>query len=177
VLEKASGQRYREFLTERFFKPLGMTRTSVLDQWAVIKNRAAGYTLRDGHLVNIRRVSQTELPSHYGVFSTVSDLAKWDIALAAGKVVTPASLEQMWSPVRLIDGTTHGYGFGWGLGQRRGHRFTSHTGITGTQYSRFPDESLSVIVLTNLGRRISGSEAVNPFGLTFGVAGFYIPGL
>jgi hypothetical protein len=46
----------------------------------------------------------------------------------------------MWTPVRLNDGTTHGYGFGWGLGQRRGHRLVAHTGITGTQYSRFPDD-------------------------------------
>ena len=177
ILEKASGQRYREFMIERFFKPLGMTATSILDQWAVVKNRAAGYTLRDGQLVNIRRVAQVELPSHYGIFSTVKDLAKWEGALATGKVLTLASLERMWTPVRLNDGTTHGYGFGWVLGQRRGHRVMSHTGITGTQYSRFPDDGLTVIVLTNLGRRISGSDGVNPFGLTVGVAGYYVRGL
>lgn len=173
ILEKASGQRYREFMTERFFKPLGMTATSILDQWTVLKNRAAGYTLRDGQLVNIRRVSQSELPSHYGIFSTVKDLAKWDIALGAGKVITPESLKEIWTPVRLNDGATHGYGFGWVLTQRRGHRHITHTGITGTQYSRFPEYGLTVIVLTNLGRRISGADAVNPFGLTAGVAAYY----
>jgi CubicO group peptidase (beta-lactamase class C family) len=177
IIEKASGQRYRAFMTERFFKPLGMTATSVLDQWAILKNRASGYTLRDGHLVNIRRIAQNELPSHYGIFSTVKDLVKWELALAAGKVVKPASLEQMWTPVRLNDGTTHGYGFGWGLGQRRGHRLISHTGITGTQYSRFPDDGLTVIVLTNLGRRGAGRKDVNSWGLTLGVAGHYVPGL
>lgn len=177
ILEKVSGQRYREFMTERFFKPVAMTATSVLDQWAVVKNRAAGYTLRDGQLVNIRRVAQIELPSHFGIFSTVMDLARWEVALAAGKVVTPASLEQMWTPVRLNDGTTHGYGFGWVLGRRGRHRLISHTGITGTQYSRFPDDGLTVIVLTNLGRRVSAPGAVNPFGLTVGVAGYYIRGL
>lgn len=176
IMEKASGQRYREFMTERFFRPLGMTATSVLDQWAILKNRASGYTLRDGHLVNIRRVAQVELPSHYGIFSTVKDLVKWDAALDAGAVVKPSSLAQMWTPVRLNDGTSHPYGFGWQVDERRGHRMISHTGITGTEYTRFPDDHLTVIVLTNLGRRV-GAPSVNAWGLTEGVAGRYIPGL
>ena len=176
ILEKASGQRYREFVTERFFQPLGMTASSVLDQWAILKNRASGYTLRDGQLVHIRRISQVELPSHYGIFSTVKDLVKWEAALTGGKVVKLSSLDQMWTPVKLNDGTSHPYGFGWGVDERRGHRLISHTGITGTEYSRFPDDGLTVIVLTNLGRRI-GTTGVNSWGLTIGVAGRSMPDL
>src|SRR5207249_3844986 len=67
IIEAVSGQRYRDFLDEKFFKPLGMRSTSVIDQWRILKNRAAGYTLRDGQLMNIRRVWQMELASHYGV--------------------------------------------------------------------------------------------------------------
>ena len=113
IIEKASGQRYRDFLAERFFKPLGMTSTSVLDQWAVVKNRAAGYTVLNGQLVNIRRVYQVELPSHFGIFSTVRDLVKWDNALATGKVVKESSLAVMWIPVKLNNGSPYPYGFGW----------------------------------------------------------------
>jgi hypothetical protein len=176
IIEKASGQRYREFLTERFFKPLGMTATSILDQRAILKNRASGYTLRDGQLVHIRRVIQVELPSHYGIFSTVRDLVKWDTALAAGNVVRQSSLEQMWTPVKLNNGGSFPYGFGWGIDERRGHRMTTHSGITGTEYTRFPDDKLTVIVLTNLGSRIRDT-GVNSWGLTKGVAGHFIPNL
>src|SRR5881628_2957627 len=63
IIEAASGQRYRDFLDERFFKPLGMTSTSVLDHTRILKHRAAGYTIRDGELVNIRRIWDVELPS------------------------------------------------------------------------------------------------------------------
>jgi len=178
IIEKAGGQRYRDFLAERFFKPLGMTSTSVLDQWAIVRNRAAGYTIREGQLVNIRRVGQVELPSHYGVFTTVRDLGKWETALAAGKVVKESSLAQMWTPVKL--GSTRGsypYGFGWEIGERRSHRMITHTGITGTEYTRFPDDKLTVIVLTNLGVRIGAATSVNAWGLTKGVAGRFIPGL
>jgi hypothetical protein len=52
----------------------------------------------------------------------------------------------------------------------------THTGITGTEYTRFPDDKLTVIVLTNLGRHI-GTTEVNSWGLTKGVAGRFIPTL
>ena len=172
LIEKASGQRYREFVTERFFQPLGMTATSVLDQWAILKNRASGYTLRHGQLVHIRRHAQVELPSHYGICSTVKDLVKWETALTGGHVVKPSSLDQIWTPVRLNDGTSRPYGFGWRVEALFGHRLITHTGITGTEYSRFPNNGLTVIVLTNLGGRIGAME-VDPWGLT--IIGARIP--
>jgi CubicO group peptidase (beta-lactamase class C family) len=176
IIEQASGGRYRDFLDERFFKPLGMSETSVIDQWQVVKNRAPGYTLRNGRLVRIRRDVQVELPSHYGVLSSVRDLAKWDAALASGKVVKPATLNQMWTGVTLNDGSYFPYGFGWYVDERRGHRLISHTGITGTEYSRYPDDGVVVIVLTNLGTW-PGGTGVNSWGLAHGVAGRYIGGM
>jgi D-alanyl-D-alanine carboxypeptidase len=178
LVEKASGKHWGEYLDERFFKPLGMTSTSVLDHQRILKHRAAGYTIRDGELVNIRRVWDVELPSAYGVFSTVKDLVTWDAALASGKVLTPASLAQMWTPLKRNDGSTYPYGFGWGVDVRRGHRWIVHSGLTGTEYARFPDDRLTVIVLTNLGGFIGGGvSTADPWGLTYGVAGRYVPGL
>lgn len=176
IIEKVTGKRWQDFVADRFFKPLGMTSTSVLDQWAIVKNRAAGYTLRNGNLANIRRVEQVELAPHYGIFSSVRDLAKWDIALAAGKVIKPSSLDQMWTAVKLNSGSSYTYGFGWEIGERRGRRMITHTGITGTEYTRFPDDKLTVIVLTNLGVRVS-QTGVNSWGLTKGVAGRIMPAL
>jgi CubicO group peptidase (beta-lactamase class C family) len=177
IIETASGRRYRDVLDERFFTPLGMTSTSVIDVSRIQRRRAANYTLRDGTLVNDWRVWDIELPSHYGVVSTVKDLVTWEAALAAGKVVTPATLTAMWTPVRLNAGATFPYGFGWFVDERRGHRWISHAGITGTELSRFPDDGLTVIVLTNLGRTLSPTNRTNSWGLTFGVAGRYVNGL
>ncbi len=175
IIEKASGQRYGDFLAERFFKPLGMTSTSIDDQWAVVKNRAAGYTIRNGQIANIRRVQQVELLSHCGVFSTVRDLAKWDNALGSGKVVKESSLAAMWTPVKLNNGSPYPYGFGWEIGAEQGHKTISHSGYTGTEYTRFPDDKLTVIALTNLGLH-NGDEPVDSWGLTQGVAMRYLPG-
>ncbi|HKQ78345.1 MAG TPA: serine hydrolase domain-containing protein [Blastocatellia bacterium] len=174
IIEKAGGQRYGDFLAMRFFKPLGMTSTSIDDQWAVVKNRAAGYTIRNGQLANIRRVQQLELLSHAGVFSTVRDLAKWDNALSSGKVVKESSLAAMWTPVKLNSGRDYPYGFGWEFEEIAAHRVITHSGITGTEYTRLPDDKLTVIVLTNLGSN-DGSDEVNSWGLTQGVARRYLP--
>jgi D-alanyl-D-alanine carboxypeptidase len=176
VIEKASGQPYAAFFADRFFTPLGMGSTSVVDQQAIVKHRAPGYTLRNGKLIRIRRDWQFELTSHYGVLSSVRDLVKWDAALDGDRVLSRQSRTAMWTPVRLDDGSRRQYGFGWGVTDRRGHRLIEHTGITGTQFSRFPDDSLTVIVLTNLGY-IPGGQEVDAWGISHGVAGLYLPGL
>jgi CubicO group peptidase (beta-lactamase class C family) len=172
IIEKTSGMRYREFLRERIFQPLGMTATTIIDQWAIIKNRVAGYTLRNGKLAHIRRVGQMELPSHYGILSTVKDLTKWDAALYTEKLLKKASFDQMWTPVKLNNGLTFPYGFGWLLFDHRGFKRVSHGGGTGTYITRFPEEKLTVIVLTNLGDVESFA-----WHLALGVAGLYNPEL
>jgi len=174
IIEKVSGQRYRDFLAEQFFRPLEMTSSSVIDQWAVIKHRAAGYTLRNGQIANIRRIWQDELPSFWGVLSTVKDLAKWDMALEARRVVKESSLAEMWTSAKLNNGHLHPYGFGWHVEQLWSHRVITHGGMSGTEYTRLPNDKLTVIVLTNLG--YGYGDPVNSWGLTKGIAHRYLSG-
>jgi D-alanyl-D-alanine carboxypeptidase len=174
IIEHVTGKRYAEFLDERFFRPLGMASTSVLDQARIVKHRAAGYTLHEGRLVNIRRVVDVELPSFFGVLSSARDLSTWLIALTGGRVVTPATLTQMWTPARLNDGASATYGFGWYIGEQQGRRTLWHRGITGTEVALFPDEGLIVVVLTNLGRQVGGTDPVNAWGLASAVAERYL---
>jgi CubicO group peptidase (beta-lactamase class C family) len=178
VIEKVSGKKYPEFLAERILKPLGMKNTSVPDQIHLLAHRVRGYTLLEGNLVNICRDGQVELASHFGMFSTVGDLVRWDRALSSGGLIQPSSLEQAYSQVVLKSGATYPYGFGWALGDRKGHRFVAHTGITGTEITRFLDDEVTVIVLTNLGNW-GGPETAgaNPFGMTSRIAAFHLPDL
>ena len=91
IIEKVSGRRYHEFLSERMFRPLGMTSSSVIDQWSIIKDRVSGYLLRDGKLAPNRRMWQIELQSYGGILSTVTDLAKWNTALQEGRLLRAAN--------------------------------------------------------------------------------------
>lgn len=175
VIEKASGQSYREFIQKRIFEPLKMTDSSVLDQWRIIKNRASPYAIRNGKLLRGRRDWQVEMPSNFGVFSTLEDLARFDVGLRRGTLLKKTSLEQMWTPTKLNSGQDvlslgpfgDPYGFGWQLGDIRGHRIAEHGGFAGTHMLRFLDEELTIIVLTNLDRA-SGNR---PDLLARGIAG------
>lgn len=118
-----------------------------------------------------------ELPSHYGIMSTVLDMAKWDAALTSEKILKQSSLKLMWTPVKLNNGQTNPYGFGWKLHDQRGHAIVGHSGITGTEITRFVNDSLTVIVLTNLGSWGKATPRIDSTGLTTKVAEFYIPDL
>lgn len=176
VIEKASKQTYREFIESRIFGPLQMTNSSVLDQWKIIRNRVSPYSFRNGNLLRARRDWQVELPSNFGLFSTIDDLARFGAALVNGAILKKSSLEQMWTPAKLANGqdalptSVFGdpYGLGWLLGDLRGHRVVEHGGFAGTHLLYLPEDDLIVIVLTNLDLA-SGNR---PDLIARGIAGF-----
>lgn len=172
VIEKVSGQRWGDFLSARIFQPLNMNSTLVLNHWTIVRNLVSPYTLRAGRLLNARRDFQDELPSFYGLRSTIADLAKWDRALREGTLLKKETLARMWTPARLRDGQEirifdRPYGLGWMLGEVEEHPIAEHGGFTGTHMLRLLDNGLTVIVLTNLDVR-SGSQ---PASLARGVVG------
>ena len=176
VVRKVTGKSYGDFLAERIFKPLGMTRTRVQDLSEVIPGRAAGYNWEDGKLTNGEYVAQSILSyGGGGVLSTALDMAKWDAALRTEKLLKKATLEQMWTPMTLNDGKKSTYGLGWGTGSLAGHRYLQHSGghVTGFQtfFRRYVDDGLTVIVLTNQ------SGNVDPSKIGARVAGMFDPSL
>jgi CubicO group peptidase (beta-lactamase class C family) len=67
-------------------------------------------------------------------------------------LLTAATEQEMWTPVRLNNGTTHAYGFGWFLDPLQGRPNIGHSGSTSgfsASIQRFPQDGLAVIVLTN----------------------------
>lgn len=173
IIEKVAGKPYGEFLDERIFKPLGMSRTRTNDLRAIIPGRAQGYEWDGKQLRNGEYVSPTQPYAAGMLVSCIADMLKWDAALSSAKVLKPEVLEQMWAPAPLSGGDRADYGFGWQVGKVNGHRLISHGGgIPGfsTEISRFVDDKLTVIVLTNL----SGGDAGR---LARGIAGRIDPEL
>jgi CubicO group peptidase (beta-lactamase class C family) len=171
IIRKVSGKPWEDYLKERLFLPLDMNVTRATTLTEIIQNRADGYVWRNNKLENAG-IYFALRPSG-AFFSSVLDLAKWDAELYAGKILKPSVRDQMWMPVKLTNGTTHPYGFGWELSTVAGHRHVHHGGsLPGfrAQLSRFVDDKLTVIVLTN------GNNA-NPNLIALGIAAFYIPGL
>lgn len=153
LIHKVSGKFYGDFLQERVFKPLEMTTARIISEAEIVPNRAAGYRVANGQIKNQEWVSPTLNTTADGaLYLTIYDMAKWDAALYTEKLLKKSSLEQMWMPVKLNDGKTHPYGFGWGLGEVRGHRIIEHGGAWQgfkAQITRFVDDKLTVIVFAN----------------------------
>lgn len=175
ITERVSGTSWRELIRRRILEPLGMTETFILDPIGIHPNVARGYTLRDGRLSHLHRPWAFELPSHFGLFSTVRDLAKWDAGLYDDALLSAASRAAMWTPVRLADGRTHPYGFGWEVHRPNGRLLLRHTGITGTEIVRVPEDTVAVIVLTNLGRGFGGDA--NSWGIARRVTEMLVPAI
>jgi len=156
LIRKITGKPYEEFLSERVFKPLGMTSTRLDNESDIIPNRASGYELHDGRLKNQGWVSPTFNSTADGtLYSNVLDLAKWDAALYGTALLKPSSLDRVWTVYSLNDGRPNpaGYGFGWMMGLQNGHERIEHGGAWQgftSRISRYPDDSLTIVVLTNL---------------------------
>ena len=121
IVEKISKQHFRDFLKENIFEPLGMSRTTLYNYQEGndpnMPNRVfgyrkteseKGYELNDYHVVN-------DVRGDGGIYSTLNDLYKWNMALVNYKVLPKEYLDEAWYWGTLNNGEKIAYGFGWFL--------------------------------------------------------------
>jgi D-alanyl-D-alanine carboxypeptidase len=148
IIEKASGQSYRDFMHDRIFAPLGMNSTQA--ELSQVPNLAVGLTDRGFESSDF---SQWQWAGAAGnMISTATDMAKWMQALDQGKLLKPTSYQELWAEAKLKNGRSEPYGLGWGIGNFNSHRSTTHGGAVAGYASglvRYPDDHIDVVVLTN----------------------------
>jgi CubicO group peptidase (beta-lactamase class C family) len=86
------------------------------------------------------------------IFTSLDDLARYDAALRAGKVVKPQTLKLLCKAGELDDGTRVDYAFGLVPGKSHGRRMVEHSGSwagTATFIRREVPRGFSYIVLSN----------------------------
>lgn len=153
IVERVSGKTFRDFTKARIFQPLGMTRTHFHDDHEmIVPGRAYSYAPRaDGGFrhspLNYANAGATSL------FTTVEDLAKWDRNFYEPQVGTAATIQQMHEQGVLNSGKQIEYAYALSIGEYRGLRTVGHSGADAgyrAYYVRFPDQRLSVVILSNL---------------------------
>jgi CubicO group peptidase (beta-lactamase class C family) len=87
--------------------------------------------------------------------STADDLARWEVALSKGTLLSAATLAEMWTPTKLMDGTLARvdgelYGLGYFIQDLNGRRVVGHPGFHGSLLLHFPGDDIGIVVLTNL---------------------------
>ena len=134
IVEEVSKQHFREFLKENIFDPLNMNNTLLYSYKegydSDIPNRVFGYSLneeKDGYELNDYHVVN-DVRGDGGIYSTINDLFKWNMALLDYKVVPKKLLDEAWRVGTLNNGEDFGYGYGWVIGESSKPKSVFHSG-------------------------------------------------
>ncbi|MDN2672800.1 serine hydrolase [Janthinobacterium sp. SUN026] len=187
IIEKLSGESFVQFVENHQFKPAGLKHTRFGDSSDVVAHSAGAYTYSRNEggkwLTGTRlAIAYVTFPAYFrpaaGILSTAGDIAQWLQALQGGKLLKDkASLQAMWSPYVLNNGTTqgpndllNGSALGWPVTVRGAHRAAGPIGGMRSAFFVYPEDALSVVVLTNL-------QGVNPELFIDDIAGLYVPAM
>jgi CubicO group peptidase (beta-lactamase class C family) len=154
IIEQVSKKTFAEFLKENIFDPLGMNNTVVgVSPNQKVANLTPGYMLTENGQFKRTPFDMAAIGWADGnLISTVEDLFIWHNALYTEKLVKKETFKEAITSHVLKDGSKTGYGCGWFLNNRRGLKETWHTGGTVgyiSRFSRFIDEDVAIIMLTN----------------------------
>jgi CubicO group peptidase (beta-lactamase class C family) len=168
IVAQRAGKPFWKFVEERVFAPLGMTDTRWGDTEVVIARRpATAYNRQSGELRNWVYLFGRDGTPASGLNASIADLSRFLIALDSTAMLRRESLEALWTPARLNDGTKVEYGLGWSLDEHRGRQVAGHEGGGAAWIAHLPTERLSIAVLCNL----NGARADE---IQYGIADLYL---
>ncbi|MBN9657371.1 MAG: serine hydrolase [Acidobacteria bacterium] len=171
VIEAVSGKPWDTFIRERFFKPLGMTRSTTSS--TVLKpgmDYATPHAAADGKLEPISLTNLDNNAPAGAINSSVNEMAHWVVAQLNGgeyngtRLFSARQNQEMWSahtvmpignpPGELSEAKPNfqAYGLGWVVSDYRGTKMIHHTGgLAGmvTRVTMIPSLKLGVLVFTN----------------------------
>ncbi|MEM8668470.1 MAG: serine hydrolase [Planctomycetota bacterium] len=147
LIERVSGDSYEEFLRDAVLRPLGLKDTGYDRFRSILKKRATGYTRQRNKIAHDAYLDMTQPGAAGAMYSTVSDLNRWDQALRRHELISPERYEAMYTPEK------NSYAYGWLVRSKEGRKIISHGGgINGflSHILRHPDQELCVVVLCNV---------------------------
>ncbi len=166
LIGELAGCSWEEFVRQRIFTPLGMTRS----QFAVAESQqsadyATPYQEKDGAITPMPFRTINTIGPAGGINSTISELAQWVLLHVNGgqigerRLISEANLRQMHAPqmvvqseVRFAEVEPFGYGLGWFIEAYRGNKLVHHGGhIDGfsTLVSFMPRHGIGLAVVCN----------------------------
>ncbi len=154
IAEKVSGQPLFGFLQQRVFGPLGMSSTLDLDDIRdTAPNLAVGY-VRPA-LATLQPAPAEGRGWSFGageIVTTASDLARWDEAFLAGRLLATDQAREEVDPAQLTGGGRSSYALGLFVSHKGGQTTYYHSGqgLGFLTLNRlYPAERAAIVVLTN----------------------------
>jgi serine beta-lactamase-like protein LACTB, mitochondrial len=154
VLEGAASQKYIDFVRENVFRPAAMEHTQVDDFFAIIPHRTRRYHRdKTGAVRNAGVLDSSYKIPGGGLISSADDMANFEVALLAGKLLKRGTRDLMWTVAHPTEGKPTRYALGWFIADKFGVHTAGHSGGqqgTDTDFVIVPDRNLGVVVLANM---------------------------
>jgi serine beta-lactamase-like protein LACTB len=154
VLEGAAAEKYMDYVKENVFDPARMAETRDDNFFAIVPHRSRWYHKDKAGVVDNAGVldSSYKIPGG-GLVSSAEDMARFEIAIMANKLLKPATRDLMWTPQKTADGSQNNYALGWGTEKKYGLALVEHTGGqqgTSTSIILVPERHAGIVVLANM---------------------------
>lgn len=171
IVNKVEGKSWDDFITQRIFKPLGMTSSNTsIRGFKNDSNVASPHARFDDKIEPIAWRNIDNIAPAGSINSNVLDMAQW-IRLQLGqgtyqnqRLFSSSAAKEMHTPQTIIplagnmaflypEAHFLTYGLGWFLSDYRGKKVVEHGGaIDGmrAQVALLPEEKLGVVILTNM---------------------------
>lgn len=130
AIEGASGEKYTDYVRENVLVPAGMLHTLPDDRFAIIPLRTRFYSKgKSGAVINAEFLDSSYKVPGGGWLSSAPDMARFEVAILADRLVNNATRSIMWTPQMPSDGLGRMvYGLGWQAGMTGGVRDVGHGG-------------------------------------------------
>ncbi len=158
IIENVTKEKFPQWMKINVFNPLGMKDTYAEDRYdRIVPNNATSYyNTGDGFF---RAVEYWGYVGSGNVHSTTSDLLIWLQNFSTPRTGWESSFETLTTTDNLNDGSINNYGFGVFMDDFKGYSKIQHGGAIGgfrAYSSHYPEEELSIAVLTNYSSSNSG---------------------
>ncbi len=166
LVEKVSGQPFYDFVATNIFQPLEMNHSFVfhpsmdLNQLATDMNLTVGHEPTRNGMREIGVEMLDGITGDKGIFSTTTDLLKWDNALENNLLISAQTRQMTFECGKLRSGHQIGYGFGYRIRHEQGQQIVYHHGWWRgyrTAYIRLPENTL-LVILNNTTASVSTVE-------------------
>jgi CubicO group peptidase (beta-lactamase class C family) len=151
VIERASGQPFRDYMRIHVFGPSGMNHSRDDDIWQVVPNRVRGYRNgEDGLHLNCRLEDPSYKIPGGGMLATAEDVVRFALAVRNCVLLRKESVSELFT--RYIGPNGHRLGLGWDIEDFNGLKVVGHSGGGEgfiTDFRMFPDSGVAGAALAN----------------------------
>lgn len=154
ILEKITGEHWRDYVKANIFDPIGMTNTvAFVDGINNPSDRAYGHTVEEnGDIIETDQNKWSAMLGDGGIYSNLEDFYQWDQALYTDKLLSKEMMDAMFVNQKTNDGASMNYGYGWRLENYNGMEVHYHTGSSigfRNIYYRIPEKNFSLLIFRN----------------------------